>query len=88
MFVAPDTEILSYKIQAFVWFLLFFFGDKMVGLIIPRAWIVLFQLTSQVSFLHAALYSYPGECRFSLNVELGMTYSNCCHLKFGPIGVS
>lgn len=60
----------------------------MVGLIIPRAWIVLFQLTSQVSFLHAALYSVPGECRLSLNVELGMTYSNCCRLKCGPIGVS
>ncbi|KAA8592714.1 hypothetical protein FQN60_018169 [Etheostoma spectabile] len=35
------------------------FGLKMVGLILPRAWIVLFQLTSQVSLLHAALYSVP-----------------------------
>lgn len=60
----------------------------MVRLIIPTAWIVVFQLTSQVSFSHTALYSDPRECWLSLNVELGMAYSNCCHLKCGPIGVS
>lgn len=60
----------------------------MEGLIILRAWIVLFQLTSQVSFFHTALYSVPRERQLSLNGELGMTYSNCCCLKCGPIFVN
>lgn len=60
---------------------------KMVGLIITGAWVVLFQLTSQGSLLHAALYSVPGECRLCVNMELGMTYSNCCHLKCWPKGM-
>lgn len=58
-----------------------FFCFKMVGLIIPGVWVVLFQLTSQVSSLYAALYSVPGECQLSLNVDLSLTYSNCCDLN-------
>lgn len=60
----------------------------MVGLIIPGAWIVLFRLTSEVLFLRAALNSFPRECQLSLNMELGMTYLNCCHPKHGHIGVT
>lgn len=60
----------------------------MVGLIIPGAWIVLFRLTTEGLFLRAALNSFPGECRLSLNMELGMTYSNCRHPKHGHIGVT
>lgn len=60
----------------------------MEELIIPGAWIALFQLTSQVSSLLAALYSVPRECRLSLNVEFGTTYSNRCRPKCRPKGLS